>query len=455
MRNNDWLDQSSVYSKQQHTFYRWVMYPIIALFLFLGIFLAFAKKEVVIRTTAQLDASTTEKLQVPLDATIKENKLHENQSVKKGDLLVSFDIARFQAEKEQLDQENKRIEEQKKALQVLIDSLISEQNLFETDDTFGYSNQLKSLQAEKEAINYITKQSDVMRQKEQEVYIKEKEQIEKQLVIQQSEQQDWEQVRNSWNNQQNLKGVSSEITSKYYSWQTQVREASEEQKNQLKETILATIDEQISELKTEGKQLQREHEKLVEPASSTNEASSQSEKIKQTKEQLMATTKQKMIELNELQYKNEVTLKNLNEQLEKGSLRAPQNGFIHLNEEVKGQIEVPKGTLLAEIYPPIQKNVLNFTTFIPSNEATRVKPKMAVHFKLDKKGVSAETLNGILTEISETSTKTKYGNFYTAKGTLEASNKLTSRYGLTGELSFIIGKKTYWQHIKDTLLNQE
>lgn len=67
-----------------------------------------------IRTTAQLDASTTEKLQVPLDATIKENKLHENQSVKKGDLLVSFDIARFQAEKEQLDQENKRIEEQKK-----------------------------------------------------------------------------------------------------------------------------------------------------------------------------------------------------------------------------------------------------------------------------------------------------------------------------------------------------
>ncbi len=28
----DWLDQSSIYSQQHHTFYRWVLYPVILSF---------------------------------------------------------------------------------------------------------------------------------------------------------------------------------------------------------------------------------------------------------------------------------------------------------------------------------------------------------------------------------------------------------------------------------------
>ncbi|NSV82984.1 bacteriocin secretion accessory protein, partial [Enterococcus faecalis] len=47
------------------------------------------------------------------------------------------------------------------------------------------------------------------------------------------------------------------------------------------------------------------------------------------------------------------------------------------------------------------------------------------------------------------------GAFYTIKGTLKPPKEFTGRYGLTGELSLIVGKKTYWQQIKDMLLNQE
>lgn len=134
-------------------------------------------------------------------------------------------------------------------------------------------------------------------------------------------------------------------------------------------------------------------------------------------------------------------------------MKAPITGTIHLNAEVENQLEVPKGTTLAEVYPEHKKSELRFTALLPTSESMRVKPGMDVHFKLDKKGVATKTINGTLKEISENSTTTDQGTFYTIKGILNPSDNFTSRYGLTGELSLIVGKKTYWQEIKDMLFN--
>ncbi|NSW20842.1 biotin/lipoyl-binding protein, partial [Enterococcus faecalis] len=220
-------------------------------------------------------AQKTEKLQVPVEAKIKTNTLKENQTVKKGEELVTFETTPLQNEKKQLEQENTTIEEQKKAAQTFIDSLTNEQNLFETEDSFGYSNQLKSFLAEKEATRYASKQSETNTQKEQEAYNKTKEQLEKQLTTRQKEQQEWEQVRTAWINEQSLEGFSPEITSRYQAWQSQLTDVPEEQKKQMKATTLATIDEQISQVKKEIEQLQSEQSKLVAPTTSDNEVSSQ------------------------------------------------------------------------------------------------------------------------------------------------------------------------------------
>ena len=173
----------------------------------------------------------------------------------------------------------------------------------------------------------------------------------------------------------------------------------------------------------------------------------------QLKEQALSNTKQKIEELSENQRKNILTLKTLNNQIEQEVLKSPIDGTIHLTEEFKGQTELPKGTVIAELYPKQSKNTLSFTAFIPADEVTRIKIDMPVHFKIDKKGVSTKTINGLLKEISENSSSTEKGNFYTIKGTLEPSEYINSRYGQTGELSLIIGKKTYWQQIQDVLKN--
>ncbi|MEF3840583.1 bacteriocin secretion accessory protein [Enterococcus faecalis] len=455
MEKNNWLDHSSIYSQQHNRFYRWILYPVLLLFLLIGLFLVFAKREVVIRAQAQVTALSTEKLQVPIEGEIKENRLHENLFVKKGDTLIIFDTETLSNEKVQLEAENETMERQKEAAQLFIDSLNKGINLFIVEDSFGYSNQLKGLLAEKDASESLTKQSIETNQKEQEAYQKTKDQLSNQLTSRQNEQNEWEQVRTAWSNQENIQGFSTDIQSKYQSWQAQLKDSAEEQKAQLKATTLATIDDLIAQLEKEIEQLQGEQAKLVRPVTAENEISSQHEKAEQSKEQALAMTKQKILELNELKKKNEKAVKNLNQQIGLGTLRAKKGGIVHLNEEVEGQTALPKGTLLGELYPELQKEEVAFTALIPANEMTRVKTGMQVHFKLDKKGVTATTFDGTLTEISETSTTSEQGIFYTVKGQLHPSKEFNSRYGLTGELSLIVGKKTYWQQIKDTLLNQE
>ncbi|MBK0039268.1 MULTISPECIES: HlyD family efflux transporter periplasmic adaptor subunit [unclassified Enterococcus] len=241
--------------------------------------------------------------------------------------------------------------------------------------------------------------------------------------------------------------------SNYNAWKLELADSSIEQNEELKATILTKIDDQIVQKESELEQLQLEQAQLMAPVTSDNEINSQKEKLKQNKEMALATTKQKVVELTETFNANEATLKSINEQIDQSILKAPIAGTIHLNESIKDQTDIQKGIILAELYPKPKDSQLTFTALVPANESTRIKKGMLVHFKLDKKGVSTETIDGTLTDISENSTTTDQGTFYSIRGTLQSSDKINTRYGLMGELSLIVGKKTYWQQIKEIILN--
>lgn len=421
----------------------------------IGLFLTFGKKEVVIRTTAQLSPEKIEKLQVSLEAKIMENFLKENQFVHKGDVLVRFDCSLIENEKTQIEQENQRITQQIKMAQLFIESVNKGENLFSTDDGFGYSNQVNSILSGKESIHYALKQSELNDQQQLEVYEKTNRQLEKQIESSDSKLREWQQAQIAWSNNQSLKGFSEGMMSNYENWQEQLNNVSDEQKSQVKQTILASINEQIEQLKREIEQYQLEKAKLVKPASSENERISQTEKGKQEIEQAITTVKQTVTELKEKQAKNQSVIKSLDNQLSQGVLKAPLSGTLHLNEETKEQKELAKGSVLAEIYPLHDKSKMTFTAFLPANESTYVKEGMKVHFKLDQKGVDPVTIDGTLDEISENSTVTENGVFYSVKGSLKTIQSTPIRYGLTGELSLIVGEKTYWQQIVDVFLNKK
>lgn len=392
---------------------------------------------------------------MPLEAKIMENFLKENQFVHKDDVLVRLDCSLIENEKAQIEQENQRITQQIKMAQLFIESISKGKNLFSTDDSFGYSNQLKSMLSEKESLRYALKQSELNDQKQLEVYEKTKRQLEKQIESSDSKLQEWQQVQVAWSNNQSLKDFSKEMMANYENWQEQLNNVSDDQKNQVKLTISASINEQIEQLKKEVEQYQSEKAKLVKPTTSENDRISQTEKGKQELEQAITTVKQTVTELNEKQEKNQSVIKSLDDQLSKGILKAPVSGTVHLNEETKGQAELAKGTVLAEIYPIHEKSKMKFTALLPANESTYIKEGMKVHFKLDQKGGAPITIDGTLDEISENSTATEKGVFYAVKGTLKTTQSFPFRYGLTGELSLIVGEKTYWQQIVDVFLNKK
>lgn len=446
-------ENSSIYLQNHNTFYRWILYPIILLILFIGFFLAFAKKEVVIRTTAQLTANTS-KLEIPLDLKIIENNLKENKNVKKDEILIVLDNKDFILQKETLEKENAQINEEKIAAMCFIESLNTDSNHFTTSDSFGYENQLKSIFAENTANELTMDQKNLEYQKALETYQKIKEQLENQKITKENQVSDWTQIRTAWENQQSLDGFSTEIMTEYQSWQTQLTETTEDQKKQIKLTISTTINDRITQIKNEIDQIKSEQVKLVSPVEIEDELNSLKAIYIQKKESAITSAKQKIKELNINETKNSDSIKSLNQQINQLTIKAPVDGKIHLNEEVSGLSEIPKGTVIAEIYPYANKQQQPFTAYISASEMTHITKNMPIHLNLDKKGIASEVLNGQLSEIAETSTTTEKGNFYLIKGVINVPTEVNIRYGLSGELSLVLGKKTYLQIIKEWIFNE-
>lgn len=204
MKDNEWVDYSIIYNQRHKSFYRWVIYPIICLFIFLGIFLFFAKTEIVIRTTAQLTPLDTRKIQVPLDTLVNENYLKENLKVKKGDTLVTFETEELLNEKKFLEKENSKLEEQIKASNLFTDSVLAGTNKFSEDDSYGYSNKLNAFFAEKSAINLSEQQVIETSNNEKENYQNIKNNLEQQLLNIQNDQKELNRVRVAWINKQEI-----------------------------------------------------------------------------------------------------------------------------------------------------------------------------------------------------------------------------------------------------------
>lgn len=447
---NTWIDQSSIYGQRYNKFYRWVLYPILFLLIIVSLFLSMAKKEVVIKTEAQI-TTETDKLQIPVNAKVKQSRLHENKKVKKGEPLIEFDTTDLLNEKLQIVKNNNDLEQQKKAGQLFIDSLSQNKNLFINEDSYGYSNQLNSILSENSASNYSLKQNIEANKEDKKNYIDRQNEFAKQITSRQNNQKNLREIRLAWNNEQNISGYPNELQSKYQSWQMQLLNVSEEQKNQIKSSILAEIDDQINQSQKEIEGIELDKLNLEMPDNLDNDIKSEEEKENQLKEQSIATTKEKISELSSNEEKNKLSIKSIEKQIDLGTLVSPITGILHVENSIKGQKILPKGTVVGEIYPRSDKNKIEFTALLPANEMTRVKEGMKVHFKLDKKGVAPVVMEGSLSEISESSTETKQGSFFEVKGKLIPKKNIETRYGLTGELSFIIGKKTYWEQIKEVL----
>ena len=171
-----------------------------------------------------------------------------------------------------------------------------------------------------------------------------------------------------------------------------------------------------------------------------------------------SSTVQEQIAVEQDDLEREIGKKNQTSLLEKGTIRAQEDGVLYLNPERNKSAVVTEGTLLAKLYPLLDREgKTKLTAYLSSKDIVRIKIGDSVRFTTTNGANGQVRLVSTITSIDTIATRTDQGNFFK----IEAETKITReqaenlRYGLEGHLQIIIGKKSYLRYYLDDFLNWE
>lgn len=171
-----------------------------------------------------------------------------------------------------------------------------------------------------------------------------------------------------------------------------------------------------------------------------------------------SSTVQEQIALEQDDLEREIGKKNQTSLLEKGTIRAQEDGVLYLNPERNQSAVVTEGTLLAKLYPLLDREgKTKLTAYLSSKDIVRIKIGDSVRFTTTNGANGQVRLVSTITSIDTIATRTDQGNFFK----IEAETKITQeqaeklRYGLEGHLQIITGKKSYLRYYLDDFLNWE
>ena len=171
-----------------------------------------------------------------------------------------------------------------------------------------------------------------------------------------------------------------------------------------------------------------------------------------------SSTVQEQIAVEQDDLEREIGKKNQTSLLEKGTIRAQEDGVLYLNPERNQSAVVTEGTLLAKLYPLLDREgKTKLTAYLSSKDIVGIKIGDSVRFTTTNGANGQVRLVSTITSIDTIATKTDQGNFFK----IEAETKITReqaenlRYGLEGHLQIIIGKKSYLRYNLDDFLNRE
>ena len=171
-----------------------------------------------------------------------------------------------------------------------------------------------------------------------------------------------------------------------------------------------------------------------------------------------SSTVQEQIAVEQDDLEREIGKKNQTSLLEKGTIRAQEDGVLYLNPERNQSAVVTEGTLLAKLYPLLDREgKTKLTAYLSSKDIVRIKIGDSVRFTTTNGANGQVRLVSTITSIDTIATKTDQGNFFK----IEAETKITQeqaeklRYGLEGRLQIITGKKSYLRYYLDDFLNWE
>lgn len=435
--NPNLFQSAEFYRRRYQNFATLLIYPLLLLVGFLVIFSLIAKKEISVSTVGEITpTSVIASIQSTSDNPLSSHQLKENKVVKKDDLLLSYSETMDESQKTALETQLASVKRQKIGLETLKASLKQGVNFFIDDgvDEFGYLN---------------TYQSFMLKVKELEPKVTPSQPNANQLYPNQIPQQDAEipsqepQVPSTPNNQPDITtGVQGQVpqTPSVQSPQTAISPV-----NSANVTLLNLTNNKSVKTDTGT-------DRLILTENTSNAQSQidilRTEYIQKTDDQLTTITNQ----IAELEGK----LQQADVQVQNNTIKAPQDGIVHLLKSLSKTSIIPKGTEIAQILPDMnQTKKVMITYYVNSNDIATIKRGQSVRLRLDKISNQDIVLLGKVKAIDASSTETKEGNLFKVKAqaTISEADSRILKYGMQGRVTSIIGKKTFFNYYKDKILN--
>lgn len=439
------------YQRRYHNFAILLIVPLVLLLSFLLIFSLFAQKEVTVTSRGEITPTQViASIQSTSNNTITTNNLSNNQSVKKDDVVIKYAETMEKSQKQALETQLATLNRQKTGIETLKASLSQGTNLFTGEDEFGYINTFNNFISQSQDIELGISKTNAEINNQLALAGNTATAIEKQINNIYQQIAEYEELSQAITNKSSSLSASNPHKATLNTYLVQSQQQSQQG---LDDQYLSQINQSISSLKSSIASLNIQR---AGTGSVATYDSSLGTKVEVLRTQFLQSASQQLTTVETQITELTAQLGQANVNFEHNTIKAPGTGIIHLNNEFDGKTLIPNGSEIAQIYPNIQetKEVL-ITYYVTSEYVPLLKEEQVARLKLEKIGNQNITIIGKINSIDRTATKTEQGNLFkvTALAQLPDKDSNIIQYGLQGQVTSIIDKKTYFDYYKDKILN--
>ena len=446
----EFLESAEFYNRRYHNFSSRVILPMSLLLVFLLGFAVFAEKEISLSTRATVEPSRIiANIQSTSNQRIVANYLEENKLVKQGELLVEYQQGAEAVQVEAYASQLEMLKDQKKQLGYLQSSLKEGSDQFPEADKFGYQEMFRDYLSQANGLRSNVSQQNETIASQNAAASQTQAEIGNLISQTEAKIRDYQTAKSAIETGASLTSQNLAY-SLYQSYKSQ-----REENLQAKAQAVAQVEAQLSQLESS---LATYRVQYAGSGTQQAYASGLSSQLESLKSQHLAKVGQELTLLDQKILEAESGKKVQGGLLDKGKITASEDGVLHLNPETSDSTMVAEGTLLAQLYPSMEKEgKTKLTAYLSSKDVARLKVGDSVRFTTTKDANKELVLVSAITNIDATATKTEKGNFFK----IEAETSLTPeqaeelRYGSEGRLTLITGKKSYLRYYLDQFLNRE
>ena len=439
------------YQRRYHNFATLLIVPLVLLLSFLIIFSLFAQKEVTVTSRGEITPTQViASIQSTSNNTITTNNLSNNQLVKKDDVVIKYAETMEKSQKQALEKQLATLNRQKTGIETLKASLSQGNNLFTGEDEFGYINTFNNFITQSQDIELGISKTNAEVNNQLALAGNTATAIEKQINNIYKQIAEYEELSQAITNKSSSLSASNPHKATLNSYLVQSQQQSQQG---LDDQYLSQINQSISSLKSSIASLNIQR---AGTGSVATYDSSLGTKVEVLRTQFLQSASQQLTTVETQITELTAQLGQANVNFEHNTIKSPGTGIIHLNSEFDGKTLIPNGSEIAQIYPNIQetKEVL-ITYYVTSEYVPLLKEDQVARLKLEKIGNQNITIIGKINSIDRTATKTEQGNLFkvTALAQLPDKDSNIIQYGLQGQVTSIIDRKTYFDYYKDKILN--